>query len=335
MINSLKKHLCDNVKDLEKVLLYFKYKNINITHNEVRCAKPDGENETTVRIRLNEYLSSNDFSLAFKGDIFGLIQTHTKLDFSSIFEVIKLIVNKKLTHEEESHDEIFDGFFDDIYVPYDVDMKPYNSKYLDTYKPIWNTKFLNDNISMRTQLKFNIGYDDETNRITIPWRNEQGELLGIMGRYNGDEYGKYKYLPILPFPKQYSLYGVYENKEYIKNNRCYIGESEKFVLQLHSYGYKNAVALGGNAIHSYQIEQLLKLNVQEIVLCYDEGLEKEVIKNAILTIKESLFMRDDIRIGVIYDKNNEYMCKDSKVSPSDLGKLVWEDIINNCIKFSN
>ena len=112
-----------------------------------------------------------------------------------------------------------------------------------------------------------------------------------------------------------------------------IFESEKSVMQLHTYGYHNAAALGGNSIHSYQIEELLKLNVTEFILCFDEGLEIEVIKAAIESIRENLFMRDDVRIGVLLDKDNLIMKKGSKCSPSDNGKLAWEELINKHIKY--
>ena len=333
MIESIKNHLSNNINDIEKILNYFKYKDIEIHNSEIRAAKPNGNNATTCRIKLNKHLSANDFSLGYKGDLFGLIQIHTKIDFNTVINTIKLIIDKELKRVEVEETSIFEGFFDDIYIEHEVQTIKYDLNYLNKYNFKWNTRFLEDNISLKTQKHFHIGYDYDTNRITIPWRNIDGELLGIMGRSNYDDFGKYKYLPILPFPKQVALYGIYENKEHIKNNKVYIFESEKSVLQLHSYGYQNAVALGGNSIHSYQIDELLKLNVSEFILCFDEGLEKEVIRNAISSIKDNLFMRDDIRIGVLLDKENQIMIKGSKCSPSDNGKKAWEELINNHIKY--
>ena len=42
-------------------------------------------------------------------------------------------------------------------------------------------------------------------------------------------------------------------------------------------------------------------------------------------------MRDDVNIGVLLDKQNLYMKKDTKVSPTDQGKEIWENLINECI----
>ena len=41
-----------------------------------------------------------------------------------------------------------------------------------------------DRISLNVQVKWKIGYDPNTDRITIPIRNEFGQLIGIKGRRN-------------------------------------------------------------------------------------------------------------------------------------------------------
>ena len=330
MIDGIKLYLKDNYNVLLKILNYFKYKDINKHDYEIRCAKPDGDNNSTVRIKLNEYLTSNDFSLAFKGDLFGLISKHSNLTYGEVINIVKLIIDKKI-NKIESKSEIFDGFFDETYVEYDYVIQEYSRDILKEYEQCWNKRFLNDNILPGTQIKFNLGYDNESERITIPWFNSEGNVVGVMGRINKDETTKYKYLPLIAFPKQFFLYGLYQNKEYIRNNRVYILESEKSVMQLDSMGIHNSVALGGNSIHNYQIEELLKLQVTEFILCFDEGLDIEVIKTAISNIRECLFMRDDVKIGVLLDKKNKIIKKGSKCSPTDLGLVAWNELINSHI----
>ena len=138
-------------------------------------------------------------------------------------------------------------------------------------------------------------------------------------------------MPLIAFPKHKFLYGLYQNKEYIKESKeVYIFESEKSVLQCDSFGVHNTTALGGNQISVTQVEQLLKLGVSEIVLCMDEGLIKDAIKRDVDTIKSMLFMRD-VKIKIMLDKNNKYMKKGSKVSPSDQGKEIFLKLCNECI----
>ena len=47
--------------------------------------------------------------------------------------------------------------------------------------------FLKDNISYETQQEFDIGYDEQTNRITIPIFSEIGDLVGVKGRIFKEE----------------------------------------------------------------------------------------------------------------------------------------------------
>lgn len=331
MIQSIKQHLKNNYNTVYKLLNYFGYNDINKHGDEIRAAKPDGNNNSSIRIKLNDYMSSDDFSCAYKGDIIGLISLHKEMTYGEVVNIIKMMIDNIIV-EVKNESELFDGFFEESYkYNYDYKLKTYDVSVLNKYENCWNVRFLKDNILPGTQVVFNIGYDYESKRISIPWFDVEGNILGVMGRINFDSDTKYKYLPLIAFPKQFGLFGLYQNKKYIENNRVYIFESEKSVLQAHGYGYKNCVALGGNCIHGIQINELLKLNVTEFILCFDESLEQEIIKKSIRNIRECLFMRDDVNIGVLLDKQNSYMKKDTKVSPTDQGKVIWENLINECI----
>ena len=248
------------------------------------------------------------------------------------------MLGKKIEGNYQPEEEVlFDGFFDSLYVPYEDEEKEvtYDESVLEEYNSgyKWFKRFADDGILPSSQVKFNIGFSEENNRITIPHYNEHGEIIGVMGRIDldSDEITNFKYLPLIPFPKHKYLYGLYQNKEYIKESKeVYIFEAEKSVLQCDSFGVHNTTALGGNQISITQVEQLLKLGVSEIVLCMDEGLIIDAIKRDIQTIKSCCFMRD-IKIKVMIDKENKYMKKGSKVSPSDQGKEIFEKLCDECI----
>ena len=330
MNEELKIYLKNNYEVLLKLLKYFDYKDINRHDNEIRCAKPNGSNSSTIRIKLNDYVSADDFSSAYKGDIIGLISKHSDMTYGEVVNIINSMINKKIEKKKKDR-VVFGGFFNDSEIEREYELKVYNKSILKQYDCCWNVRFLKDNILPSTQIKFNIGYDIESKRITIPWFDFDGNLIGIMGRINFDETSKYKYLPLIAFPKQLALYGIYQNKEFIKNNRVYIFESEKSVLQAHGYGYRNCVALGGNVIHDSQINQLLKLNVKEFILCFDEGLDNEIIKKSVLNIKNNLVMRDEIKVGIMIDNKHKYINEGSKNSPTDLGKEIWIKLIEECV----
>ena len=333
-MEELKLYLKENPDKIQRILEYYNYHSVTINNNEIRFAKIGGDNPSGCRIKLNDNLSATDFTTSYNGDIIGLIKQHTDLSYKEIINTIKTITNKKVNGHYQKEVGIFDDFFNDIYLPQkeENDEVIYDPSILEQYsKYKWNLRFLKDGILPSSQVKFHIGYDEESNRITIPHYNEYGELIGIIGRTNSDEPTNYKYLPLIPFPKHKYLYGLYQNKEYIKESKtAYVFESEKSVMLGDSLGYRNFLALGGNNISTTQVEKLLKLGVNKFIIALDESLEIEIIKKNIKTIKSLSFMRD-IKIGVILDKENKYMKKGSKVSPVDQGKEIFEKLCNECL----
>ena len=333
-MEELKLYLKENPDKIKRILEYYNYHSITINNNEVRFAKIGGDNPSGCRIKLNDNLSATDFTTSYNGDIIGLIKQHTDLSYKEIINTIKTITNKKINGHYKKEVGIFDDFFNDIYLPQqdDEDEIIYDTSILDQYsKYKWNLRFLNDGILPSSQVKFHVGYDESSNRITLPWKDSEGNIIGCMARLDSDIPTNFKYLPLIAFPKHKFLYGLYQNKEHIKESKeTYIFESEKSVLLGDSLNYKNFLALGGNSISTTQVEQILKLGVNKIILCMDEGLDVSVIKRDIQTIKSMLFMRE-CKIGVILDKENKYLPKGSKASPIDLKGEIFEKLKKECL----
>ena len=186
-MEELKQYLKENSNEIEKILKYFKYHSISINNEEIRCAKPNGDNASSIRIKLNDKLSSTDFSSSYSGDLFSLIATHTGLKYSEAIKTVQIMIGKKINGTYESKGEsLFDGFFEEIYIPYETEEKEviYDESVLEKYNNgyKWNMRFLKGGILPSSQVKFHVGYDDESNRITLPWLNEHGELIGVIGR---------------------------------------------------------------------------------------------------------------------------------------------------------
>lgn len=335
-MKSIKLYLKEHSNEIKDILKYYGYHSINITDKEIRCAKKTSNNPSTVRIKLNDNLSATDFATSHNGDLFSLIATHTGLTYREVLKTITTMLGKKIEGNYQPEEEVlFDGFFDGLYIPYEDEEKEvtYDESVLDKYNNgyKWFKRFADDGILPSSQVKFNIGYDEVSNRITIPWRDYDGKLIGVISRIDSDEKTNFKYLPLIAFPKHKYLYGLYENKEHIKESKeVYIFEAEKSVMLGDSLGYKSFLSLGGNSISTTQVEQILKLGVNKIILSLDEGLDVSVIKKDIKTIKDCLFMRD-CKVGFILDKNNKYLPKGSKASPIDLGREIFEKLKNECL----
>lgn len=329
-VKDFKIHLKENQEGIIRILNHFKFHSIEIKNNNIMCKKPDGDGRS-VSIKLDDNLTSSSFSISYSGDFFGMIAATHNMEFGDVLYTCKLIINKKITHNDEL--DIFDGLLDNIYKRNEVKYITYPDEILDKYEDIWNYRFTKDYIKPTIQKEFEIGYCNKDQRITIPWRDEDGKLIGVMGRANYDT--ELRYYPLIPFAKRYHLYGLNKSKKYIKENKvAYIGESEKFTMQLCSYGYKNSVSLGCSTISQYQVELLIKNGCKVFILCLDEGSKIETIKRNVEVIRDCLFMMDDVKIGVLLDRKNNIMPKGSKCSPSDLGKERWEELINNYVKYN-
>ncbi|WP_101773563.1 hypothetical protein [Peptostreptococcus faecalis] len=320
-----------------KVLEFYNYFNIKKEGKEIRCGLKEKSNPRAIVIYLDERLGAIDFSRSIKGDIFTLISKHKNIRFSNIISDIKKLLDIKVDFLKKYNNESVSRVFEGIVFKEKIEINVYDEEILEQYSNYWNTKFLKDGISIETQRKFDIGYDEETNRITIPHRTPEGELCGIIGRLNrnGEEYKKYKYLPLIPFKKSNILYGYSNNyNELYCAENIYIGEAEKFVMQLDSMGYNNALALSGSMISTEQCKEIAKLTPKSVTICFDEGVDEEVIlRNA---NKLAMFTeRMNIKIKIMIDRENLYLKEGSKDSPTDNGLEVWEKLKDNCCEIIN
>ena len=200
---------------------------------------------------------------------------------------------------------------------------PISEKILDYYMPYVNDLFAEDHISYETQRDFEVGYDEESNRITIPIRSEAGDLVGVKGRYFErevpDGYNKYIYLE--PCAKSKILYGLYKTLPYIaRKGSCYVGESEKFTQQLWTYGYRNCTSCGGKNLSQHQIEMLVRLGCR-ICFCFDKDVTKEELE----TLADKF--PDGIPLYYMFDENN---ILSGHESPSD-DPDKWQRLVKNNI----
>lgn len=107
--------------------------------------------------------------------------------------------------------------------------------------------------------KFDIGYDFDTNCITFPVRDENGNCLFVARRSVVSKFFNY------PTNIEKPLYGIYELPK--NAEEVIICESMINAITCYVYG-KPALALNGTGT-DYQIEQLKKLNVRKYILALD------------------------------------------------------------------
>lgn len=321
-VNQLKNKLSEDSELIKKLLEEAMFNNVHVVSSkDIRCGWDDGNDSVSVNIGT---LKASCYSQNIFGDIFTLLQKKLSLDFYDTFKWTchKLGYTTSFKQKENTYLP-----FGGVYKRFSKDScetdtyKIYDKSIIDEYGICPNVRFIKDNISALTQEKFNIGFDIESNRITVPWKDIFGNIVGIMGRFDGD-YKKAKvakWFPIISFEKSRFVFGLYENYHTIQqHDMIIIGESEKTSLVLDSYEMPYGVGLGGHSIQPQRADLIKATRVKNIIIILDEGLEE----NDSIEIAKQLKSSNSIysnNVYYIYDKNNKYLKKDGKQSPYDLG----------------
>ncbi len=348
-IKNLKNYLFNNQDKIQFILEELGFHHIKLHKGNpdeyIKCGNPDGDNQSAITIYLNENLLSenytrdicsskkncdfidlvkyakdqieldNNFFLTLKwiSEKVGLSYYHDfeKEEFQSL-KVLKMLQTmlKKIDNKDEDN----------------IPLKPKDEIILSYYFPWVNDMFLEDGISFSTQRTFEIGYDCATNYITIPIKDEIGNLVGVKGRYGSREVpdGIQKYYYLEQCPRGKILYGYHLTKKYIdESDFLLVGESEKFVLQCWSYGIRNVVATGGTTIRKNQIDKLTRLG-KRLIFCFD----KDFTKDKIQTLRNKFLGYVDF--SAVIDKNN---LLGEKESPSDNKEKLEILLKNNVYQF--
>lgn len=324
-MKELKMQLLNNPESIIQILEYYEFTNIKLLRNEIRLSYGENHDASAIRIKLtnNDGLFVQDFVRSDnKGDLISYIMKARTVKFTEVMSCIKNILG--ISSYAVKKKKVFGGFFDPIKNKTSYESKVYPESILNEYKGC-NAKFLKDNISFTTQQKFGIGFDIQSQRITIPIRNAYGELIGIKGRCNyepNDDEPKYLY--IVPCAMSTTLYGYSENYDsLIGAEEIYIFEAEKSVMQAYDFGVRNCVALGSNNLSINQIKLLYFLQPKRVVFMLDKGLDYSQTYNN----RDSLlkFCRmNEIEVYMWDWKNSDLS---DKSSPTDYG----EDEFLNCL----
>lgn len=327
-VEILKNYLSKNPDEIIRILELTDFHSISFFEgkNEIRCAYYEGGNPTSVSINCDT-LQSYVFSKGVGGDLFYLISVHNNWNINKTIEFILNILNIKDFNNMKSP-YIFNGIYKKMKREKKKEDMIFSKNILDNFTNHPNIRFLRDNISFDTQYKFNIRYDTLTDRIVVPWFDQKGNLVGLTGRYNFNQLGNNpKWKALENFSKGNFLYGLYENQKGIEESEyVIIGESEKFVMQLDSYGYNNALALGNCTITNRQARIIKSLPVKKIILALDEGVNIEHIMAQCDKLKGGIF-NNNKEIWCIYNADNSIIPKGSKSSPSDFGKDKFKELL--------
>ena len=305
--------LCHNIDVSEASMKLYYYKNTHLFYCYTNCSG------MSIFKLLKEYYETRDYKYDWYNDIYRVV-----LDCSSFkpvegFEAVKYnsLGEKYRKRKEEQV------------------LQTYPSGMLDTFVKKYPVEWLEDGISREAMDKYNIRFSISQNKIIIPHFNINGELIGIRGRaldeWEIENVGKYMPVQIegkfYAHPLSMNLYGLNYNKDNIrKYGICYVGEAEKFVLQMEGFSFPNcSVAVCGSQFNKYQLNLLVKsCQPKEIVICFDKeekpGEDKYFNKLYNMCGK----YKNYCNISFIYDTRNLLELKES---PTDCGQKVFEELV--------
>ena len=85
MIQEIKNRLLEDDDIIEDILYELGFTSIKKIGNEIRCARPDGDNETSVRIKLSPSLYTN---------IYTRSDFESKYDINDFISLVSFVTNK-------------------------------------------------------------------------------------------------------------------------------------------------------------------------------------------------------------------------------------------------
>lgn len=299
------------------------------------CSNPDGNNISAVSVYNNESLVTVNYTRNITknkraADIFDLVSFYKDCSFPEALRYVHDILgldyyaeNADIPDSEQwlrmfrEWEKMTSNDEED-----DTPLKPISEEILKYYLPYGNKMWLNEGISLTTQAEFKIMYCSQSNYIAIPIFDSIGSLVGVKGRYFGDpDEHHVRFIYLEKCNKSKVLYGYWQNKEYIKNSKAIIVvESEKSVLKLAEYGYRNVVATMGKTISQYQVELITRTGCTPI-LAFDKDVDEEELRHI-----ASMFV-DEISVFAIVDKDN---LLNGKESPMDR-EVIWYKLYKNYV----
>lgn len=208
------------------------------------------------------------------GQHFNLIQLVAHCKSCSILQAIEFLsatLNKDFRSVNKTSLKLYDevGKVEEEILPY-ASLAPFRSG------EISHPYLLNRGFTEEDFVKFNLGWDFDKKRITIPFFNENGELLGFSARavLNEADLG---YESIYGTTAKYVIYNHFNAKKYfyplnlfkIEDRTIILVEGLLDAIWLHKAGYENTLSIVSAEVSKEQIRKLKLFNADKIILCLD------------------------------------------------------------------
>ncbi len=237
-------------------------------------------------------------------DVFGLVSGIRGCTFMEAVEYIKTICNIEKVDVDSISQRVQDKKF--------VESVKKQNKQFKTF-PEESLKKLRYHIYLETRgyprdlvESYQIGISGDSfkkmsNRIIIPVRNIDGQIVGFTGRTLHDDWkerGIGKWENNIGFDKEHNLFNIDRAAPFIRESGVAIlTEGPLDVLRLEQAGIHNGVAIFGRKLYNGQIGILLSCCANKLILALDNDTPGQTgIEEAIRTAK-SFFAIDRMKVG--------------------------------------
>ena len=304
MITKIKESLIDDIDKIRNILEEIGCLKIKLVKDNFKFANDDegtfSGNGNTLNIHTLSYCS---YSHNIRGDILTLVSYKRNTELGGAIKWLADFLGLDWEYREKKPITLpFSGFFMNFEKVQEENYKyeTYDDSIVRKYEECGLSLYwIKDGISALTQEHFRIGYDPYSMRITIPWFDEIGRCIGFQGRLDRSEVEDWecKYLPVIPFFKGNTLYGLYQAYNDIQNKgEVIIVESEKSVLKAYQMGITNVVAIGCHSLSPRQIKIIKSLAV-DVCIAYDSDVPlEEMIEEGKNCIIDNIFFNNTVTV---------------------------------------
>ena len=224
---------------------------------------------------------------------------------------------------------------------YGNELPEYSRDIIDSLPPLYPQNWVDEGISEETMAKYQIRYYERCNQTVIPCFDDNARLIGVRVRnWDKERIEQAKYMPLITldgqcykFNTNQVFYGINYNKPMIEQTgEVWLGESEKFVLQLDSWmGSKScALAMYGHQLGLQRRNQLIKMGVKKVVYCPDMdflGKSDEEFEQWCKSVRHLCDMfKGYCQVDIMWD-DGELL--GPKENATDRDKATWDKLWEN------
>lgn len=318
--------------------------NIRKKDNLYICSNPDGDNTAAVAIKDSQFLSMTNYTRKTKqnADLLSLVEDSK--GYSNLPQTLKYLCNllnvEYVAYYKKTKTSSIYPSSDKLSQVAEIEEKqelsqnkPIDEKILNDFVPMLYVDWMKkDGIIEKTRKKFGICYSYKEKRIIIPIRDyKTGNLIALSKRTtveNYDIWGIPKYFLTPTYKKSLNIFGLWENREYIKKvGYCSVFEGYKSVFKRDSLTDASGLAIEGHSLSEQQANILVELDV-EIIICMDKDVRLDEILFMCEKIKS---VSKDTKVSYIFDTQNLLGEKDS---PADKGNKVFQELFQNRVAYN-